>query len=193
LRGEEGSALDSEPRLRVEVVDDRRQHEIWKDCARTARELLELTPRRYLAGLDSVVLRDQEGLSREERLERERHPNRLRLGGYFRQTRSRRARIELYPDAIAAQWPSVCLRVAALREMLLARTLFHELGHHIQTRVDPRPGGKEPVAQQWGRRLSREVLARRHPCLRRLGFLRAPLQLAGRLVERFAAARRGPT
>lgn len=54
------------------------------------------------------------------------------------------------------------LRVPALRDLLLSRVLFHELGHHIHRRIAPGHGDAEAAAERWRRDLTRQVLRRRY-------------------------------
>lgn len=59
--------------------------------------------------------------------------------------------------------PGWLLKLRLLRNLLIADTLFHELGHHIHKVQRPEHREQEDVADDWGNRLSREYVRREHP------------------------------
>src|SRR5262249_16642886 len=85
---------------------------------------------------------------------------------YTQAWKRNKAEIELNIDMITATCPNWVQKIPILREGLVGRVLFHEIGHHIHHAVkrDPRP--KETVAEEWFRLLWRRYI------LRRLRYLR---------------------
>jgi hypothetical protein len=150
------------PRVRVNA--DFRTFAPRIDYCATVATLLSYVPAKYLTGLDRVVLRDRGGLVRKEKL-RERKMG-VRRGTYFRAVANRPAHIELFVDQIVASWPAALLRCRGIREILVSRTLYHEVGHHIHGHIAPEHRDREAVAKEWGLRLGREYMRRRYWYLR---------------------------
>src|SRR5947209_7043534 len=106
------------------------------DVAALVRELLGYVPAEYLRGLKYVALRNASGLSRRDR--RHRIPSRGKrvltggcLGLFYRQSSTVPAHIVIHVDRLIEQAPRLALRVSIYRDSLFARTLYHEIGHHI--------------------------------------------------------------
>ena len=76
-----------------------------------ARLLHEVSPK-YLVGLGEVVLRDDSGLARRERLRRKGalRKGSVLLGAYHRKTSKRQPYIHLFVDRICAHWPLARMR-----------------------------------------------------------------------------------
>jgi hypothetical protein len=53
-----------------------------------------------------------------------------------------------------------------LSDLILARVLFHELGHHLDATVGAAAPGGEAAAEDWSRRLGRGYIRRRYWWLR---------------------------
>src|ERR1700674_1200532 len=153
---------------RVEGVSDRKQPDRYEeDVLRSVERMLRATPPRYLVGLSRVVLRDAGGLRRKERLTRKRleHKGRVRMGEYHHAVRGSQARIELFVDEILYQdsqpW---LLRLRLMRDLFLAATLFHEIGHHIQAAIEPEYADKERTADSWRNQLTKRFFRSEHAC-----------------------------
>jgi hypothetical protein len=54
------------------------------------------------------------------------------------------------------------LCVPVLKDVAFARVLYHELGHHIHTTLQPEHGEREDVAEEWGRKLTRSFVRRKY-------------------------------
>jgi len=65
-------------------------------------------------------------------------------------------------DNVLKAEPSFCYRLPLLRYDTVASILYHEIGHHIHTVHRPVYEGKENVADDWSRKLSRRFLRRRY-------------------------------
>lgn len=171
----------------VRVLDGCRTFRSPIDFRRTVEVLLAGIQPGFLAGLDRVVLRDADSLTREEKKKRERLSGKIVAGTYYHAVRGSAPYIDLFIDVIAARWPKTVLRVPLLREILISSVLFHELGHHIHSWMAPDRRDREVTAEAWQRRLSREFFRRRY---RFLMFVFGPL---GRWVRRSRQRGRGPT
>jgi hypothetical protein len=158
---------------RIKVVSDLRGLRSPIDFSRTVDCLLCGVPGMYLAGLDTIVLRDSGGLTSNEKKKRYRRPGKVLLGTYYHATRKAAPQIHLFVDKITEGWPTWLLRVPLIREVLLAVPLFHEIGHHIQAKIVPKHGDHEDTAEGWSKRLTGEFLSQRYryliPIFRRLG------------------------
>ena len=132
--------------------------------ARVVSRLLSSVPVEYLRGLQSIVLTDSTRASAKKlrvsgRTIREKHC----LAFYHVATPKRSAWIELFVDNIVAEWPSWAIRLSLLRDVVLAKTLFHEIGHHIEASVrGRRPDDAERYAEIWVKKLSRGYFRKRY-------------------------------
>jgi hypothetical protein len=117
-------------------------------------ELLRTVPQKYLTGLDCIVLTNESGLSRKDRVgrvwSRKRKVDKSRvLGRYHGSSRNQSPYIELRVDKIAACLKGAPLHIPFLREVVFGHILFHELGHHIHRTIRPEHTEKEDVADEW--------------------------------------------
>ena len=149
-----------------EVLLQFRRLELPFDVARIVNEALASTQPKYLSGLRVVVLRDVASLTRRERRSFfVSGDGRGRVGQsrglYYAAFGHTPARIELFVDNILGEWKPWLLRVTFLRKAILARVLFHELGHHIDAVVEPKKR-TEASANRWSRRLTLEYLRKHH-------------------------------
>jgi hypothetical protein len=129
--------------------------------------LLRYIPLADLVGLQSVVLTNSLGLSRDERRQKTWSRNRkVRLhdclGWYSRPTQASGGRITLLVDNVFRGATKFNLRVAPIRAMSLASVLYHEVGHHIHATRRPEYRGKEDVADTWKEKLTRKFMRERY-------------------------------
>jgi len=141
------------------------------DYGAIATCLLESIPERYLSGLDSVVLTNSNALNHDRRRGKTRSRRRVVpisrcLGLYHPRSRDSEPWVEVFVDRVDAQLRGVLRRVPAFRELCLARTLYHELGHHIHATQAPEHREREDVADDWRDRLYAQMFRQRHPYLR---------------------------
>jgi hypothetical protein len=131
------------------------------DFCESVEKLLSFVPAEYLAGLGSVAIRETSSMPAERR-RRLRATGFATRGVYVPSVRNREAHIDLYLDAIISGWPYWFLRRRVIREAVLAKTLFHEIGHHIHDTLVSDAGNPEAVATLWHDRLRREYLRKRY-------------------------------
>ncbi len=116
----------------------------------------------YLAGLDRIVLRDAGALGAEEKKKRRSRKGKVLLGSYYPAGKTAPAYIDLYVDEISNSWFPWMMRVGFLRDLLISKVLFHEVGHHVHRRIFPGHGDPEAAAESWRRVLTREAMHRRY-------------------------------
>jgi hypothetical protein len=151
-----GSPLHNDtPKRRLKILAEGKRFDSPINFRRSIERLLEGIPAKYLAGLDCVVLRDTSGFSQYEKKRSEHDRTKVLTGAYYRRARKTPPRIHLFVDNIVGR-NSFWLRMALIRELLLAGPLFHELGHHIQESIIPEHKDKEATAEAWSQRLTRE-------------------------------------
>jgi hypothetical protein len=167
----------------VKVVEAWASFEPPVNLRRAVERLLSHVPAMYVAGLDRVVLRDSATLTSKEKQKRKSRKGKALLGTYYHGTSSSKAYIDLFVDEISHHWYVWMLRVPLLRDLLLAKVLFHELGHHVHRRIVPGHGDAELAAEKWRRELTRQVLGRRY------WYLLPLLKAAARVLP--ASKRRG--
>jgi hypothetical protein len=166
----------------VQVLEEFRWLRPPANYRTTVERLLKSVPPEYLKDLDRVCLRDTAAL--RGAWPAKMPPDTGNAGAYVHAWKGHKAEIELNLDVITAGCPNWAQKIPILREGLVGRVLFHEIGHHIHHTVkrDPRP--KEVMADRWARLLWRSYI------LRRLWYLRPDrppvrwlLMGVGRLVK----------
>ena len=131
--------------------------------------LLETVDKRYLRGLDAVVLTNVGAMNSQRKRGKLWSRNHRVLfsdcrGIYHPRHQSQGAWIEVFVDNVFKGAASWVYAMPLLREYYLADTLFHELGHHIHT-LAPEYRGRENVAHAWRMRLVREMFSMLHPLI----------------------------
>jgi len=118
-----------------------------------------------------VVLSNASGLTRRRKRQRAKSESGTFLltetrGLYHGCSSSQPAWIELFVDNVLDGCPLFLLRAPIIRDVLLLRTLYHEIGHHIENTQAPVHRGKEATADEWMRRLGRSYFRRHYWYLR---------------------------
>lgn len=155
------------PSPRVESFAPSRPSREVQRSVRDVHDMLEAVDDHLLAGLDLVLIRDLASLSsRERRAHRQQQGKRLTMeqvvGLYRKGTSKRGAEIQIFIDQVFRGLPELILHFGPFRKFLIAKTLFHELGHHVQTRRQL-VGEPEQVADEWRNKLLRRYGQSRHP------------------------------
>lgn len=130
-------------------------------------QLLDTVPEKYLKGLDCIVLTNEAGLSRRDRVgrvwSRKRKFDKSRiLGRYHPRTRTSQPYIELRVDKITNQLKGIPRHISFLRKITVGEVLFHELGHHIHFAIRPEYKQKEDVADNWSGKLNANFVRKRY-------------------------------
>jgi hypothetical protein len=155
---------DSQPR----IVESYRDYKAPFDAARVVRSLLRTVPNKYLVGLDCVVLLNEGGLSRHDRVGKVRSRNRKvdksRVRGFYHHAwQGRPAWIEIRVDKTLRNIsPKASLWIPFFREVFLGNVLYHEIGHHIDACIRPEYREKEDIAEDWKGRLMTNFLRRKY-------------------------------
>jgi hypothetical protein len=127
-------------------------------------KLLSGVPKEFLGGLESVVLTNSESIGKgtTRRVQGRKYLRNSCGGFYHHRHKGNRPWIEIVVDNTLGDTPPLILWIPLIRELMLAGTLFHELGHHLDTTVGaPAPTG-EAAAEAWSKRLSRTYFQRRY-------------------------------
>ena len=179
-----------------EIIEAYRDYEPPFDVRRCVLRLGHHVEKRQLHGVRSIVLTNLDALSRQAR--RRKSKSRGRKVGldqvaarYHPAWNNEPAWIELFIDQIFGDVPRWVLRIPPLRDMLLADTLFHEIGHHIHATQAPAHREKEDVADAWSLRLRRQFFGKVYWYLVPIVIALLPLyRLARMFLERPGRARR---
>ena len=144
---------------------------VWKLVA----NLLSSVPAQYLRGLDCIVLTNQSGAPRRERLDKvtsrkRRVPQSRVFGRYHRECNGKLAWIELFVDNLS-RGISLHPLVPFLRTAVFGHVLFHEIGHHIDATIKPEFREKEDVADSWSKKLGKIYFRKRYGFPRPVGIV----------------------
>lgn len=137
----------------------------------SVKNLINAVPETYKAGLHTVVLANASGLTRRRKRQRARSERGTFLvnetrGLYHGRSSSQPAWIEIFVDNVLDGLPLFLLRAPIILDVLLLRTLYHEIGHHIESTQAPVHRGKEATADEWMRRLGGSYFRQRYWYLR---------------------------
>ncbi len=97
-----------------------------------------------------------------QRINGRKHVARECRGFYLPATERWPASLTVIVDNVFRGVPSSALRIPVVREILLAGTLYHEIGHHLERTLGAPARAGEAAAEAWSKRLSRQHLRRRH-------------------------------
>ena len=133
----------------------------------TVRRLFASVPEAHVTGLASVVLTESAKTRRIpiRRRAGKKYQANQRLGFYRSTWRGEPPGIHLVIDNILGQERGLAW-IQIGRDVTLGKVLFHEIGHHLNTRVGLIAASEEESAEAWERRLMRLHLRRRYWFLR---------------------------
>lgn len=151
--------------MEVSSIDIVESYKVWEpttNARKAVESVLRSVPDEYLTGLNRIVLTDAAGLNRTRRRKKTRHRGQTRnsreaIGNYHQAWQGQKAYIELFVDNIVAQCPKA-MKIAALRDLVFADVLFHEIGHHIHMTQTKVYREREDVADEWIHRLGKTYL-----------------------------------
>jgi hypothetical protein len=149
----------------------------------TIAKLLLNLPTRCLSGLECVVLTNATAIGKGKtiRVKGRKYLRKNCLGFYHPKLNREQAWIEIVVDNIVASFPPsgvprLVWSIPFFREMRFAKTLFHEIGHHLNHTIGPLASGAEETAEAWRKRLLGLYLRKKYwylvPVARLVGQLR---------------------
>ena len=169
----------------VKIINNYKDYSPHLNFSAIVERLISEVPQSRLSSLTSVVLTNSTARKAKNsriRSEGRKIPANHIAGLYHRSTRDRGAWIELYVDNIFPEnTPLPIMRHRMLQDMFVGRTLFHEIGHHIDY-TSSKEQDKEGAADKWKRDLLRQYFKKRYSFTR---FLLWPIRLVIRLVHWF--------
>ena len=171
---------------RVRISESYKNYAPPANAYKIVSKLLSRVPREYLNRLDCVVLTNLAGQPRRIRLGKVKSRGRRvsmsrALGRYHPAWKGHPAWIELFIDQILNQGRKL-IWIPFVRDYLLAKTLYHEIGHHIHCTVRPEYREREDVADRWGRKFTVRFLRKKY------WYLVPPLKLLSWTKERLHRA-----
>jgi hypothetical protein len=148
----------------VPVVENYKSYVADRRVMAAVQDLLHRVPGGYLTELSGVVLTDGAALGKGKtgRVRGRKHRRSDCLGFYHSARRGQGATITLVIDNILAGYPRWCFRLGIVVDILLASTLYHEIGHHLDARIGSHARRGEAAADDWSERISRSVLGRKY-------------------------------
>lgn len=144
----------------IEILEYYKDFEPPIDATAVTRKLIDNIPQKYLLGLGQIIATNLSGMSRRELNKKIKSRGRKVsmtnvCGLYHHRTASSSAWIEIFVDQIADLELSFFQKIPFLREMAFAEVLYHEVGHHIHTVLQPEYRDREDVADEWQIKLKR--------------------------------------
>ena len=132
----------------------------------TVERLLASLSEGHVHGLAAIVLTNatvaaSRQTGKPPRRRRRRRRGGTLLGRYFPGGHGDEPHIELIVDAIVGQIPRLLDWLQLARDITVSRTLYHEIGHHLDASIGARSRDEERSAEAWRKRLT-QIHARRH-------------------------------
>ena len=152
-------------------------HEDYKDYTppmgtrRVVERLLSTLPPGHLTGLEAVVLTNSHRIGRRKKTNRVRGRKYFEsqcLGFYQPATPQQGPSILIVVDNIAGVLPAILWRFGFFVDLLFARTVYHEVGHHLDATIGSPSRTGEAAADEWAKRLSARHQATQYPILSRI-------------------------
>jgi hypothetical protein len=154
---------------------------------KTVERLLASLPESHCRELAAIVLTETEVVRKRKGGRRSRRNRRgIILGSYHPAWNHEAAWIELVVDEIVKDLPKALELLPLVRELVVGRVLFHEVGHHLDATLGSVGRTGEGGAEAWEARLSRRYFRQRYRYLRPV----IPALRAMARVARGIAARR---
>jgi hypothetical protein len=134
------------------------------NAKKTVQILLNYVPPEDLANLQSIVLTNTAALSRKRKRQRSSSgaPISDVLGRYHPGWKKQPANIEIYVDTIFNDASWYDLKLPILRNLMFAKVLYHEIGHHIQIISNSKLVKGEAFADKYASRLSNRMFRQRY-------------------------------
>jgi hypothetical protein len=119
----------------------------------TVERLLSSLDSSHVTGLSGIVLTD--AVQSTNGGQGNRSQRQVTLGKYYRRRNGEPAWIELTVDEILKQFRAPFDKLQYSRDLVIARVLYHELGHHLHATRRGIGRAPESSAEAWQTRLSR--------------------------------------
>jgi len=150
-------------------------HENYKDYEppayvhSTIARLLGSLLQQYLSGLESVVLTNAAAIGRGKtrRVSGKKYSRNQCRGFYHRKSAHGQPWIEIVVDNVIGgsffrRKPRILPRIPFMQDLVFWKTLFHEIGHHLDFSIGPLARGAESSAEAWAPRLMRGYFRKRY-------------------------------
>ena len=151
----------------LKVIERYENYKPPVEVYRSVRLLLRYVPDQYLLGIYEVTLTDSEAVRQQIRGKISSEKRRFRpadCNGLYS-----KGRILLLIDQIFSNYSESCLLLPQFKTLVIGKTLYHEIGHHIHTIEKPGyRSNKEEFADEWKDRLMRAFVTQRYWYLRPL-------------------------
>jgi hypothetical protein len=175
----------------LEIIDDYRNFEPPKWFRPTVVRLLASLAPEHVGSLRAVVLTNATaiGKGKTRRVGGRKYRRDACLGFYHGSHRGQQPWIQLVVDNITRSAPPSMLRLQVFRDLVVSKTLFHEIGHHLDRTVGSASRGGEFSADDWQKRLTKRHMRSKYWYLRLvLAALRPVAGIARKIVGKRAAA-----
>ena len=146
---------------RVRIIEDYGEYSPPVNVRRRVMKMLKVVPSEYLSNLDQILLTSTKALTSKQKKEQVRYRGRnvkvINSNGMHTYDRAnRRGKINLYVDNIFEELSGGLIFVPGLANMNIAKTLFHEVGHHIEKLSSFRKKDDEDDAEKWESHFTRK-------------------------------------
>ena len=175
----------------VDILEAYRSFDPPKWFRPTVDRLLASLASEHTSNLRAIVLTDSHsiGKGKTQRVAGRKFRRSECLGFYNPAYRGEQPWIQLVVDNIIKSKSPSFLRLQLFRDLVVSKTLFHELGHHLHETLGSASRGGESAAHDWTRRLSRIHFRAKYWYLRPVVLaLRPMLRFARNMARRKAAA-----
>jgi hypothetical protein len=149
------------------IVESYKNYNPPKSVPRAIERLLSKVDQRRIIGLHSIILTNSASLNHKYRRRKTiSRKKKVMLkdcnGWYCEQSKREPAHIKLLIDNILSTFPNWATRFNFVLDIVLSKTLYHEIGHHIHRTQVPEYSEAEDVAEKWRSKLQKSYIKRRY-------------------------------
>jgi hypothetical protein len=148
----------------VRIREDYRAYTPPGWVRRTVERLLGSLSEQHFAGLATIILTDSTAIGggKTKRVGGRKYERRDCRGFYHARQPNEPAWIEVVIDNVVQVLPMPFNKIQLARDLILAETLFHEIGHHLHSTIGSAARSHEAAAEDWCQRLTRLHFRKRY-------------------------------
>jgi hypothetical protein len=141
----------------VEIIENYKDHVAPAYVRQSIERLVSSLSPEHIGGLQSIVLTNSGavGSGKTHRIRGRKYRRNACGGFYHHATQTDRAWIEIIVDTTIPPLPRLLTFFRAVPDLLLANSLYHEVGHHLDATIGSASRAGEAAAEDWRRRLTK--------------------------------------
>jgi len=162
--------MDNSKKSCIDIREEYKNYAPPINATAVIQELINHIPEKYLTGLNHIFLTNfsgQPGKRRHEKIKSRKRKVKVSdsYGMYHSNPKGQanKAWIEIFADNILNECPKELLKNPFFSDLIFAKTLYHEIGHHIHRTMRPwRREDPENIADEWRDKFTRSFIKEKY-------------------------------